>query len=242
MFELKNVTFAYGTNLVLRDINLQIRSGQNIGIVGESGCGKSTLLKILMGLYKPTGGDFACFGKDINEWELSELRKYVAPILQSPFLFSLTLKENLDVTADEKEILSAMEKAGIAGYAESAKDGLDTRIAQKGASLSGGQRQRLTIARALLKNSPVLILDEPTSALDTVTQAVFQKMFREIKVGKTSITVSHRLSLVEDCDVIYMMDKGRFIEQGTHAELIALRGSYFRLYSHQEEGGAYVEE
>lgn len=242
VYDLEKVSFAYDTVPVLKDIDLKIRAGQSIGIVGESGCGKSTLLKILMGLYRPTGGRFACFGRDISEWELTELRKYISPVLQNPFLFSLTLKENLDVDAEDGTVRSAIEKAGMAEYLETAEKGLDTRIVQKGASLSGGQRQRLTIARALLKDSPVLIFDEPTSALDTVTQAAFQKTFREIRKGRTSVTVSHRLALVEDCDVIYMMDRGRIAEQGTHEELIALRGSYYNLYSHQEKGGARDEK
>lgn len=232
VLELNEVFFGYSPEKrVLNGISLYARKGETIALVGGSGCGKSTALKLLMGIYEPDGGTVKCMGRSTALWNPKALRARIAPVFQQPFLFPMTLRENLSEGGHtDEQILEAIKKAGLESFFSRLPEGLDTFISQGASSLSGGERQRLTLARAWLKDAPILILDEPTSALDAVTESAIQKELRELRRGRTAVIVAHRLHTVMDADRIYCFKDGRIAEQGTHAELLKLGGVYRRLF------------
>jgi len=221
----------------LEAIDCTIEPGENVALVGLSGSGKSTFVNLLPRFYTPTGGQILLDGVDIQELRLADLRRHIALVSQEVVLFNASVRENIayGATADasEAEIIRAARAAHAMEFIEAMPEGLDTVIGERGTRLSGGQRQRLAIARAILKNAPILILDEATSALDTQSERHIQEALETLKQGRTTLTIAHRLSTIESADRIIVLDQGRIVEQGSHAELVAHGGIYSRLHTLQ---------
>lgn len=235
--EIKNLNFRYGTRrLILKDINMYIKKGEKIAIVGESGSGKTTLAKLLLNLYKIDSGEIIINGSNMEDIKLEWIRDNIAYISQDTFLFSGTILENLMLGVQETTMDKIIEAAKIAQahkFINEMPQRYFTVLDENGGNLSGGQRQRLAIARAMLKKPDILILDEATSNLDSITESALEDTINEFSKGMTTIFIAHRLSTIKNCDVIYVMDKGSIIEQGTHEELIALGGQYAKLVKRQ---------
>lgn len=240
--ELKKVNFRYGTRkLVLEDISLKIESGEKVAFVGESGSGKTTLAKLLLHLYQIEAGEILINENNIDDIRIETLRERIAYIPQETFLFSGTIYENLTLGMDApsmEEVVEAAKKAQAHEFINELPLRYETKLEENGANLSGGQRQRLAIARAMLKKPDILILDEATSNLDAVTERALDNTIGEFSKEMTTIFIAHRLSTIKNCDRIFVMDKGRIIEAGTHEELKKMGGRYARLAEHQSlEGG-----
>lgn len=237
--ELRNVSFRYGCrDKVLSQVDLRIPAGSTVAIVGESGCGKSTLLKLLARFYDPTEGQILVDGTDLRDFDLSSLRGGLGMVSQEPFIFNGTIRDNIAlgmVDATMGQIVTAARAAGLESFIAGLPERYDTMIGERGANLSGGQRQRLAIARALLRDPQILVFDEATSHLDTATERAIQENLRGVLREKTVILVAHRLSTVRDADMIYVMHEGRIVEQGTHRQLLQLKGRYCQLWSSQSE-------
>ncbi|KAF5272756.1 hypothetical protein FQA39_LY07783 [Lamprigera yunnana] len=239
--EYKNVHFAYpsrpGIN-VLKALNLSMLQGKMVALVGSSGCGKSTIVQLLERFYDPTRGNVSIDDKDVGSMHLSALRSHLGIVSQEPNLFSKTIAENIAygdntrvVTKDE--IIEAAKQANIHTFIQSLPLGYETKLGEKGTQLSGGQKQRVAIARALVRNPKVLLLDEATSALDSESEKIVQEALDNAKKGRTCITIAHRLTTIQDADVICAIDNGRVAEMGTHSELLALKGIYYSLHKLQ---------
>jgi subfamily B ATP-binding cassette protein MsbA len=229
------ITFAYNAEkgAVLSGVALQVAAGQKVAIVGKSGGGKSTLVGLLPRLYEPQQGVVRLDGVDVREYRLGDLRRQVSLVSKDVVLFNDTIRANIAFgrpDATDAEIEAAAEAAYVMEFAAELPQGLDTEIGDRGAQLSGGQRQRISIARALLKDAPVLILDEATSALDTESERRIQAAFDSLMQGRTVLVIAHRLSTIESADRIAVIDEGRVAEQGSHAELIARGGLYAQLH------------
>ncbi|MCA1596029.1 MAG: ABC transporter ATP-binding protein/permease, partial [Chloroflexi bacterium] len=228
--ELDHVTFGYEPHhSVLRDINLHVRPGESIGLVGHSGAGKSTLVKLLGRFYDVTEGRILLDGVDIRRIPLSDLRKHISYVEQDPFLFSGTIASNLSFSrpdATREEIVAAAMAANAHEFIVKMPDGYDTQVGERGQRLSGGERQRLSIARAILHNPRVLILDEPTSAVDLQTERKIQSALARLSEGRTTFAIAHRLSTLRDCDRLVVLDRGRQVEVGSHDELVQQGGVY----------------
>jgi len=242
--EIENVTFAYRTGPpVLRDVSISIPAGQTIGVVGSTGSGKSTLVKLLLRLYEVQEGRILLDGTPIQELRLQDLRGAIALVSQDVFLFHGTVRENIvygSWNATDAEIENAARLAEAHEFIERLPFGYDTVVGERGQKLSGGQRQRIAIARALLKNPPILILDEATSAVDNETEAAIQRSLERISRDRTTIAIAHRLSTIRNADRICVLDGGRVAEIGTHEELVARDGIYAALWRVQT--GVEVEE
>jgi ATP-binding cassette subfamily B protein len=238
--ELANVSFRYGSRKnVLERVSLEIPRGKTIAVVGESGSGKSTLLKLLMGFYAPTEGRIRVDGIDLADFDVASLRGRIGVVAQHPFLFSMTIRENIALGrpgARFEEVLEAARLAGLDEFVTGLPDRYETMVGERGVNLSGGERQRLAIARALLCQPEILIFDEATSHLDTRTERAIQKNLRTVFRGKTVVVVAHRLSTIRDADGIYLLHQGRLVEQGTHAELMAREGRFAALWHAQVDG------
>ena len=236
--ELRNVSFGYGneTRSVLREISLKIKAGTMVALVGESGGGKSTLTKLLPRFHDPTSGAVLWDGIDLRDAQLKSLRQQLALVTQETVLFNDTVRHNIAYGKPDATDTQIEEAALIAfahDFIREMPDGYDTIVGERGIFLSGGQRQRLAIARAILVNAPVLILDEATSALDAESERLVQQAIANLVRNRTTIVIAHRLSTVRRADVIVVMEAGRIIEMGTHAELLARGGKYRKLYELQ---------
>jgi ABC-type multidrug transport system fused ATPase/permease subunit/GT2 family glycosyltransferase len=242
---LVNVSFGYDAKRpVLRDLSLEIEPGHMVAVVGQSGAGKSTLAGLISRLYDPQQGHVEVDGQDVREVSLRSLRDAVAIILQEPFLLSGTIAENIAYSrpdAEPSEVKAAAEEANADSFIERLPEGYDTELGERGATLSGGERQRISIARALLKDAPILILDEPTSALDARTEQSMLEHLRRLREGRTTIIITHRLSAARAADRTVVLHRGRLVEQGTHDELMARGGLYSRMYNLQSGSRSTVE-
>ena len=236
---IRKLNFAYNADdgNVLEDINLDIESGQVVALVGRSGSGKTTLASLIPRFYSHSDGDILLDGTPLQDYRLKNLRCQIALVNQSVTLFNDTVANNIaygDLAVSSREqVVAAATAAHALEFIERMPEGFDTLIGEDGARLSGGQRQRLAIARALLKDAPVLILDEATSALDTESERAIQEALEEVMKGRTTLVVAHRLSTIEMADKIVVMEQGRIVEQGSHKELLAQQGAYAKLHSLQ---------
>jgi subfamily B ATP-binding cassette protein MsbA len=234
--EVRNLSFQYpGTEkIVLNDISFTAEEGQMVALVGRSGSGKSTLANLIPRFYHHDKGQILLDGVDVEEYKLTNLRRHIALVTQQVTLFNDSVTNNIaygDLAgAPFEDVRKASEDAYAAEFIEQMPQGYDTLVGENGVLLSGGQRQRLAIARALLKNAPLLILDEATSALDTESERHIQAALEQVMKGRTTLVIAHRLSTIEKADLILLMDQGRIVERGTHAELLALNGLYARLH------------
>ena len=233
------VSFSYEEDRqVLKDISLKIKEGSTVGIIGATGSGKSTLAALLNRLYElPEGsGKISIGGVDIKEADRHSLRKHVSMVLQEPYLFSRTLKENITISRDaatEQELASAAETAQLTETIGKFTEGYETFVGERGVALSGGQKQRTAIAQVIMNDAPVMIFDDSLSAVDMETDAKIRKALKEKTKGKTLILIAHRIATVQDADEIIVMDKGRIAERGTHAQLIEKNGIYREIYEIQ---------
>ena len=237
----EGVSFSYGDAPVLTGINLTARKGEVVALVGPSGSGKSTLVDLIPRFYEPTSGRITLDGIDTREIKLPTLRSLTGIVSQETVLFHDTVRNNIAYGAPDNYTQAQIEAAAKAANAHEfileLPRGYDTLLGERGTRLSGGQRQRLAIARALLSDPPILILDEATSALDTESERLVQEAVDRLLRGRTVFVIAHRLSTITHADQILVLDRGEIVEQGTHAELLARRGAYSRLYTLQFGGG-----
>jgi len=231
--ELRNVTFGYDShNPVIKDVSMKIDQGQFIGIVGKSGSGKTTLVNLICRFYDPQDGQVLIDGKDVREISQEELHGQVALVLQEPFLFRASIRDNIAYgrfDASAPEVISAARQANAHDFIARRAGAYDSRLGERGAGLSGGERQRVTIARAIIEDPRILILDEATSSVDTESELQIQASMARVGKGRTTIVIAHRLSTLKNADRIYVMEGGKIAESGTHEELLNLKGTYHRL-------------
>jgi ATP-binding cassette subfamily B protein len=236
----EGVSFAYGEGRpVLRDVDLSIAAGQTVALVGPSGCGKTTLVSLLERLHAPTTGRILVDGTDLRGCTQRSLRRQVGTVMQDVHLFNDTLLANISYGtpgASRGQVEAAARAAHAHEFIEALPQGYDTVVGERGAGLSGGQKQRIAIARALLKDPPILVLDEATSALDNESEALVQAALKRLTAGRTTLVVAHRLSTVVDADCIVVMRHGRIEATGTHAQLLAQGGYYARLFARHARG------
>jgi ATP-binding cassette subfamily C protein CydCD len=235
-FEAAGFSYPGARRPALRGISLAIPAGATLALVGPSGAGKTTLANLLLRFWDPSAGRILIDGVDLKEFELDHLRRRISLVSQDTYLFNDTLRANVALArpeADERAIRKALEQAALADFVETLPQGLDTPVGERGVQLSGGQRQRVAIARAFLKNAPTLVLDEATSHLDAVSEAQVRAALDALMRDRTTIVIAHRLSTVRHADLLAVLDKGRVVETGSHAELLAKGGLYARLIRHQ---------
>jgi subfamily B ATP-binding cassette protein MsbA len=230
--EFKNVSFAYETEPVLSNLNLTIEKGKTIALVGPSGGGKSTLADLIPRFYDPTLGEVLLDGISLKDYEIDSLRKQMGVVTQESILFNDTIFNNIAFGMEnvkEEDVIHAARVANAHDFIMQQENGYQTFIGERGSKLSGGQRQRLSIARAVLKNPPILILDEATSALDSESERLVQDALNNLMKNRTSIVIAHRLSTIQHADEILVIQKGHIAERGSHAELIQRNGLYRKL-------------
>ena len=230
--EFKNLSFKYQTDWVLKDINLVVPKGQTVALVGQSGSGKSTLVDLLPRYYDPLKGEVMIDGVNIKKYTRHDLRSLMGNVNQEAILFNDTFYNNIAFGVESATLEQVVEAAKIANahdFIMATENGYETNIGDRGSKLSGGQRQRVSIARAILKNPPILILDEATSALDTESEKMVQEALENLMRNRTTLVVAHRLSTIKRADEICVLHEGQIVERGKHDDLIALDGYYKRL-------------
>jgi ATP-binding cassette, subfamily B, bacterial len=247
--ELENISFGYERdNLVVKDISLKIKPGQLAALVGPTGAGKTTIISLIPRFYDPVSGQVKIDGTDVRRFKVKSLRQQISFVLQESLLFRATVWQNIAYgkpEATREEIIDAARLANAHEFIEKMPEGYDTMIGERGVTLSGGQRQRIAIARAIIRNAPILILDEPSSGLDAASEQLVFDALNRLMEGKTSIVIAHRLATIRRADVIFVIKDGMVVESGTHQELIAQDGLYAEFYQIQfrrEEGGLASEE
>lgn len=235
--DFSHVNFSYETeekSIIIDDLNLHIPGGVKAALVGESGAGKSTIVSLLGRFYERGSGRISIDGMDVDDVTQKSLHDAIGFVQQNVFLFDASIRENLrygKADATDEEMWEALRNANLYSFVSSLPDGLDTEVGERGTRLSGGQKQRLSIARIFLKNPKILVFDEATSSLDTESEKLIQEAFDRLAEGRTSIVIAHRLSTIKDSDIIFVIDKGRVKESGSHEELLEEKGIYYRLYS-----------
>lgn len=233
----ENINYHYtGKDLLFHKFNLKIKSGEKVGLVGHSGSGKSTLIKLLIRYFDVDAGRITVGGSDIRKVRQESLRAQIAVIPQDTTLFNRTIMENIrygNVNASDEDVKKAAKQAYADEFIRELPKGYDSKVGERGVMLSGGERQRIAIARAILKDAPILILDEATSALDSESEQYIQKSLKKLMKGKTVIAIAHRLSTLKEMDRLVVMDKGKIAEEGTHEELLAKKGAYYDFYQIQ---------
>lgn len=233
-YQLQNVDFKYRTSdIIIRNLSLEILPGQTVGIVGSTGAGKSSMIKLLLRMYDVTSGSILLDGRDIRDYRLDSLTQATGFVSQDVYLFHGTVKENIrygSFDATEEQVIEAAKLAEVHEFVSELPQAYDTVVGERGMKLSGGQRQRISLARAILKNPPTLILDEATSAVDNETESAIQRSLMTISKNRTTIIIAHRLSTIRHADVIFVLDKGEIAEQGTHQDLIEKNGIYHQLW------------
>lgn len=231
------VRFSYdGERPILQDINLEVEAGETLAIVGHTGAGKTTLVHLIPRFYDVTSGAVRIDGIDVRDLSLADLRKQIALVSQEPFLFNGTIRENIlfgNAEATEEQMLRAAALANVTSFVERLPKGFDTPVGERGVKLSVGEKQRVTIARALIKDAPIVILDEATASVDTVTEFQIQEALDRLRAGRTTFIIAHRLSTVREADRILCLHNGRIVEMGPHDELMRLNGFYASLVQHQ---------
>jgi ATP-binding cassette subfamily B protein len=211
------VSFSYRSKRVLADMSFEVRGGTAVGIIGETGAGKSTMMNLLARFYDPTDGRLVLDGVDLRDYRVDDLRRQFALVLQEPVLFSTTIGENISYSrpdATRAEVIAAAKAANAHEFIARLPEGYDTPVGERGMTLSGGERQRISLARAFLKDAPILILDEPTSAVDVGTEMAIIESLGRLIVGRTSFIIAHRPSTIRHCDVVIHIDRGRIVSIG----------------------------
>jgi ABC-type multidrug transport system fused ATPase/permease subunit len=235
--EFQNVAFSYNDEAkVLTDVSFSIKAGQMVGVVGPTGCGKSTIVSLIPRFYDPTGGSVKIDGVDLRDYKFLALRDQIGYVLQETVLFAGSVRDNIAYGREnvtEEQIIEAAKLANADEFIQRMPHGYDTLVGERGDTLSGGQRQRIGIARAIIRNNPILILDEPTAALDTESEQLVMEALERLMKGRTVITIAHRLSTIRDADKIVVLKGGVVAEEGTHNELLARNGVYAELYKIQ---------
>ena len=234
----RNVSFSYDDrNTIIEDLSFSIPEGSTTALVGATGAGKSTTANLLLRYYDITSGSITIGGKSLDRIDLTNLRQNIGLVSQDPFLFDATVRENLllaDPNATNEDIWSALEMASAKDFVQKLPSQENTMIGERGIRLSMGEKQRLTLARALLKNPPILVLDEATASVDVETERFIQKALDNLIIGRTTLIIAHRLSTIRNADQILFLENGRLIERGNHAQLLNLNGKYSRFCKYQE--------
>jgi ATP-binding cassette subfamily B protein len=241
-----DVRFGYDkSNPVLKGINLEIKAGEMIGLVGRSGAGKSTTMNLLCRFYEVDSGTLTVDGIDVKDIALEDLRKHIGIVLQEPFLFNGTIAENIAYGkpgASIEDVITAARAACAHEFIVQKPDGYDTQVGEKGSRLSGGERQRVSIARAILNNPRILILDEATSSVDVETEKRIQQAIGNLTAGRTTFAIAHRLSTLRNADRLVVLEKGQIVEQGTHTELMDKKGVFYKLVETQKQTSKALAE
>lgn len=236
--ELKNVTFGYDDTMVIKDVSFLAKQGQTTALVGPSGCGKSTLTKLMLRFWDVNSGQIKLGGVDIRDIDPESLLKHYSIVFQDVILFNNTIMENIRIgkkNATDQEVMEAAKIAQLDDFIQNLPDGYMTKIGENGALLSGGERQRISIARAILKDAPIIFLDESTSSVDADNETKIQKALSKLIKNKTVIIIAHRLRTVENADQIIVLDEGRIVEEGSSDELIANQGLFYKLWKNQKQ-------
>jgi len=241
----KNIEFAYSEkkNTVFKNLNFTVAKNEKLAVAGESGSGKTTIVNLLLRFYEPTNGSIYINGTDIKDLTLKSLRSLITVVSQETYLFNGTIKENLlhaNEDADEKKLIDACKAANIHSFIQSLPEGYNTKVGERGLNFSGGQRQRIAIARAVLKNSPIVVLDEATSSVDTENENEIKQSLNHLLRNRTSITIAHRLNTIENSDRILVLHRGEIVEEGSYKELILKDGYYKKLVEAQQGENQYV--